>query len=246
MYSEQKYSTDLTEEVIACNRDALLGIVAWLFTMLGLTEGSTTTLPRMPRPLHRAILRVLVPAEAALRRLIVLAAQGLTVTLKPAASRLNCPPKHGSTSKRRVSPPPFQLLDPKQRSPRLPRRPVRAEPRIRVFDVDPRICALPEWRPRPKPKLPPDGLVDPKRLCRRLEALKRALADIPHQARRLARWRARQEQKQASTPTPTPKPLSPLREGPPPGYHKRRRHEVDDILAECHDLALYALNPDTS
>jgi hypothetical protein len=74
------------------------------------------------------------------------------------------------------------------------------------------------------------------------------LANIPHQAKRLARWRARQEQKQASTSTapPTPKPLSPLREGLPPGYRKRWQHEVDDILAECHDLARLALAPDTS
>jgi hypothetical protein len=78
--------------------------------------------------------------------------------------------------------------------------------------------------------------------------LQRALANIPHQAKRLARWRARQEQKQASTSTapPTSKPLSPLREGLPPGYRKRWQHEVDDILAECHDLACLALAPDTS
>jgi hypothetical protein len=76
--------------------------------------------------------------------------------------------------------------------------------------------------------------------------LQRALANIPHQAKRLARWRARQEQKQASTSTSTLKPLSPLREGPPPGYRKRWQHEVDDILAECHDLACLALAPDTS
>jgi hypothetical protein len=83
-------------------------------------------------------------------------------------------------------------------------------------------------------------------LCRRLEALKRALQDIPRQAKRLARWRARQEQKQPSTSTPTLKPLSPLREGLPPGYRKKPQHEVDDILAECHDLARLALAPDTS
>jgi hypothetical protein len=251
MFEEQKHGIDLTEEAIATNRDALLGIVAWLFSVLGLTEGSTRALPRMPRPLHRALLQVLVPAESALRRLIVLAAQGLTVTLKPASSsRPSPPPQRGSstgTSKGRGSPPVFQLLDPQKRV-RRPRRRRRPEPRILFIDHDPRICALPEWRPKPKPKPEPDGMIDPKRLCRRLEALKRALANIPHQAKRLARWRARQEQKQAATPTATPttKPLSPLREGPPPGYRKRWQHEVDDILAECHDLALLALAPDTS
>jgi hypothetical protein len=241
MYSEHKHSIDLTEEAIATNRDALLGIVAWLFTMLGLEERSNRALPRMPRPLHRALLRVLVPAESALRRLIVFAAQGLTVTLKPASSaHPRLPPQRGGTGKGRASPPPFQLLDPKTRSPRPPRRRKRAEPRITFIPHDPRICALPEWQPKPKPKPVPDGLVDPKRLCRRLAALQRALANIPRQAKRLARWRARQEQKQ---PLRT---ISPLRPGPPPGYRKRWQHEVDDILAECHDLACLALAPDTS
>jgi hypothetical protein len=248
MYDEQKHTIDLTEEAIATNRDALLGIVAWLFTMLGLEERRTTTLPRMPRPLHRALLKVLVPAEAALRRLIVFAAQGLTVTLKPLSSRSNPPPQRGRTAKGRVSPPPFQLVDPKQRAghPRRPKPRPRAEPRLSVFDRDGFLVCSSD-APRPKPKRPkPDGLIDPKRLCRRLEALKRALANIPRQAKRLARWRARQEQKQASTSTPTLKPLSPLREGLPPGYRKKPQHEVDDILAECHDLACLALAPDTS
>jgi hypothetical protein len=249
MYDEQKHPIDLTEEAIATNRDALLGIVAWLFTMLGLEERSNRALPRMPRPLHRALLRVLVPAEAALRRLIVFAAQGLTVTLKPASSaHPRLPPQRGRTEKGRMSPPVFPLVDPKQRAghPRRPKARPRAEPRLSVFDRDGFLVCSSD-APRPKPRRPkPDGLIDPKRLCRRLEALKRALQDIPRQAKRLARWRARQEQKQASTSTPTLKPLSPLREGPPPGYRKKRQHEVDDILAECHDLACLALAPDTS
>jgi hypothetical protein len=224
-------------EAIERNREALTAIVAALFAMLGL--GSGGSLPRMPRAVHRAVLRLLTPAEAALRRLIVIAARGLTVT--PARSR---PKSQARRAKKgRASPPPFRLVDPPKREARPRRkRPVRAEPRIRVLDYDPRICALPEWRPKPKPKPVPDGCVDPKRLCRRLEALKLALTDIPRQARRLARWRARQEQ----NPTPTPTSVSPLRQGLPPGTRKRPQHEVDDILVECHDLALYALAPDTS
>jgi hypothetical protein len=235
------YQDDIVDwtEAIERNRAALLGILAWLVSMLGLERGQS--LPRMPRPLHRAVLRVLTPAKAALRRLIVIAAQGLAVTLKPASSRSKSQTRR--SEKGRASPPPFRLTDPQKREARPRRRlPIRAEPRIRVLDYDPRICALPEWRPKPRPKPVPDGLVDPKRLCRRLEALKRALADIPRQAKRLARWRARQETRQL----PTPKPISPLRQGLPPGTRKRPQHEVDDILAECHDLALYAMAPDTS
>jgi hypothetical protein len=244
IFGEQKHSVDLTEEAIATNRDALLGILAWLVSMLGLEAGKV--LPRMPRALYRAVLQVLVPAESALRRLIVFAAQGLTVTLEPSSPRA-VSQEHGRR-RGRVSPPVFALFDPVHRT-RRPRHSMarpRAEPRLSVFDhYGHLVCSSTAPRPKPKPPKPePDGLINPKRLCRRLEALQRALQDIPRQAKRLARWRARQEKTQPSTPTS--KPLSPLREGPPPGYRKKRQHEVDDILAECHDLARLALAPDTS
>ena len=67
------------------NSEALKGIVAELFAMLGLAGEATVS--RIPQPLHRAVLRVLRPAESAVRRLIIIAARGLVVKLKPAASR---------------------------------------------------------------------------------------------------------------------------------------------------------------
>ena len=63
------------------NSEALKGIVAALFAMLGL-EGEAVV-GRIPQPLHRAVLRVLRPAESAVRRLIVIAARGLVVKLVP-------------------------------------------------------------------------------------------------------------------------------------------------------------------
>ena len=56
------------------NSEALKGIIAALFAMLGL-DGDAVS--RIPRSLHRAVLRVLRPAESAVRRLIVIAARGL-------------------------------------------------------------------------------------------------------------------------------------------------------------------------
>jgi hypothetical protein len=41
----------------------------------------------LPRHLHRAVLRLLRPAEAAVRRLIIVAARGLVVPLPPARPR---------------------------------------------------------------------------------------------------------------------------------------------------------------
>ncbi len=66
------------------NSEALAGIVETLFAMLGLVA-LTDTVSRLPWPTYRAVLRVLRPAESALRRLIVVAARDLVV--KPAVSR---------------------------------------------------------------------------------------------------------------------------------------------------------------
>ena len=63
------------------NSEALNGIVGALFAMLGLA--GEATVGRIPQPLHRAVLRVLRPAESAVRRLIVIAARGLVVKLTP-------------------------------------------------------------------------------------------------------------------------------------------------------------------
>jgi hypothetical protein len=72
--------------------------------------------------------------------------------------------------------------------------------------------------------------------------LKLALDDIPRQAKRLVRWQARR-----SRPDIYPPKFSvPLRPGRPPGYRAKRSHDIDDILNECHDLALIAQKPDTS
>ena len=63
------------------NSEALKGIVADLFAMLELA--GLATVARLPRSLHSAVLRVLRPAESAVRRLIVIAARGLVVKLAP-------------------------------------------------------------------------------------------------------------------------------------------------------------------
>jgi hypothetical protein len=86
----------------------------------------------------------------------------------------------------------------------------------------------------------PDGAVSARRVLCRLSAIKAALEDLPGQAKRLARWRARREQ-MAFT-----RFQSPLRPGRPPGFRSRPRHEVDHALAECHRLAYAVTRGDTS
>ena len=120
---------------------------------------------------------------------------------------------------------------------------MRVLPRIHVFGGDPRVAAL--WaapQPATAPVPSPDGLVNAERLSRRLLALKLALDDLPRQAVRLARWKLRRE----TMPSAEFKFKSPLRPGPPPGHRKKKVHEIDEILAECHGLARYAMEPDTS
>jgi len=142
------------------NRLPLLRIVAVLFGMIGL--GPAAHADRIARPLHRAVLALLRPAEAAVRRLIVVAARGMVV--KP---RAHHPARAGRIissrkAQGRVS---FQLFDPRRvltsGHGRRDAAPL-CEPRIRFIDVtfDPRI---PLFRP-----------------------VQRVEADEPY-----ARWRAR-------------------------------------------------------
>jgi hypothetical protein len=186
------------------------------------------------------VLRVLRPAESAMRRLIVIAARGLVVKLAPSRAMPAGPIGKGGGRSR----PSFQLFDPRKNFAELRqhgRRPTRLSPRIHFFGSDPRVAAL--WPVRPpaaEPPPPPDGLVNAARLSRRLQALKLALEDLPRQARRLARWRLRREN------APSPKFRSPLRPGHPPGYRRKPVHEVDEVLIECHGLACDAMRPDTS
>ena len=220
------------------NSEALKGIVEALFAMLGLDGDATVA--RIPRSVHSAVLRVLQPAESAMRRLVVIAARGLVVKLAPSRPMPAGPiGQVGQGGRLRPS---FQLFDPRKNFAALRRRrPARIAPRIHFFGSDPTVAAL--WAARPPaadPVSPPDGLVNAEPLTRRLQALKVALEDLPRQARRLARWRVRREKMQS------PKFKSPLRPGHPPGYRRKPVHEVDEVLIECHGLACDAMKPDTS
>ncbi len=217
------------------NSEALKGIVEGLFAMLGLAGEATVS--RIPQPLHRAVLRVLWPAESAVRRLIIIAARGLVVKL-PASRPISRPMPAGPIKKGGPSRPSFQLFDTRKNFARKRRRrPARNPPRIHFFPYD---TLRPAHPPAASPAPPPDGLVGAERLTRRLQALKLALEDLPRQARRLVRWRVRREN------MPSPKFRSPLRPGPPPGHRRKPVHQIDEVLTECHWLAWNAMKPDTS
>src|SRR6185503_12554804 len=109
--------------------------------MLGLA--GDVAVMRIPQPLHRAVLRVLRPAESAVRRLIIIAARGLVV--KPAPSRPM--PKGQMIGKggkgEGNSPPSFQLFDPRKNFTRTRRkRFTRNPPRIHILGNDPTVEGL--------------------------------------------------------------------------------------------------------
>jgi len=242
--------------------------------------------PTLPRHLWRAILRLLRPAEAAARRLIIAAARGIVVSLPPPRepkpkpvppeqflrslglavrmtpaeiARAAAAARRAAAAARRVSAPArprrlsLPLLDPLRHPARKAARhvPAHALPRIMLPGV-----IEPFSLPRPPSA---DDAVSAARLCQRLAALVAALDDLPGEALRFARWKARRD-------LGLTRRLSPLRPGRPPGGRltrfdpaahdaagtqgkraSRKIREVDEILAHAHSLALYALdNPDTS
>ena len=218
-------------------RQPLIAIVASLYAMIELAEGGM--IDRLRRPLHRAVLAILRPAESALRRLIVMMAHGLKA--KPKVSRPA--PKglaNAGKGKGRRS---FALFD------RRVRYDLGRGRRARGPKVEPHVWSLDDFlqgrphfcpRPEPAPSLKPDDSVSAASLCRRLDAARRALLNLRRQAERYARWRDKPLEQRR------PKLMSPLRPGPPPSLSRTSSHEVHEILRDCHALAHSLPKPDTS
>ncbi len=222
--------------VINSNRDRLLQIIAALLAFAGLTDGKIAMLPRH---VHHTILLVLRPAESAVRRLIIIAAQGLM--LKARASRPFPAGIQIVPAPSAVQTPAFCLIDPLKRfSPEELEDSDGLLPRISLPGVfDPVF-------PAPQPVLSADELLNAAPILHRLAALQRALNNLPREARRLARWQARQGLSlQRNAPFKLQR-LSPFRPGLPPGYRKHHLHPVDAVLGDCHYFALEACAADTS
>ena len=249
------------------NRERLLGAVLALFTVIGLVEGGMVE--RLSGPLYRKVLRQVRSAEAAVRRLIIVAARNIKVEPRPKrpmpkgvyrSRKGTFQSKSGSgqseskaKGERKSRPPSFPLCDPQRRSdwgrPRRRRRKYNGpEPRIRVLDYDPRIPRFlrgpdPTYAPAPvveKKVAVRDGMISAKRLCRRLFALMRALMNIEREAKRYARFRDQPVEERR------PKRERALRYGRPPGWRIKPIHDIDQILKDCHWLVGELPEPDTS
>jgi len=233
------------ERVIERNGAALRVILAGLVAMAGLDRVDRV----LTRHLRNAVLRLLRPAEAAARRLIVVAARDVTVTPGPFRPRKKSGPPIARFScqtgvilprgirldarPRGRRPHALPLIDP---LPRLrPRRPPRLRgclPRVSVPGVMP-LSPLKPW-------FPPDPLdeVDGTRLGERFAALGAALADLQGQAVRFARWRARRDRARLMGRRHR---LTPLRPGRVWGIRRpgsaRPEHAVDGVARDCHFFA---------
>ncbi|MBO6718357.1 MAG: hypothetical protein JJ913_10415 [Rhizobiaceae bacterium] len=219
------------------NREALSRILAALIALVGLPEhepaGGQQTLPRH---LHAQALRILRAAESAIRRLVVIAAR--EAQPRPAGARPDFAALRNRNEPAGANAriPAFPLLDPLKRYSFEPPRP--------ASKFMPRICVVGITEPAPIPEKPvasPDDAVDATGLYRRLLSSRRALANLPREARRLARWYRRNRLKLIQSQGRGR--ASPLRMGRPPGGRKRSIHLVDDTLRECQALALDALDP---
>jgi hypothetical protein len=230
------YSThQIWTAALARNRAALSVIVAQLWALLEVFGGADAV--RLPRSVHSSVLRVLRPAESAVRRLIVIAARDVIAPV-PKPPGLATVAKRG-TSRQPPSRMSFKLIDPRKRFQVQRVIYTTQTPRISIIAPDAPfapIFAQPPSLDRVPLPCSADRPISARRLCLRLKALTSALDDVPHQAKRLALWQFKR-----ATEVP-PKFSSPLRPGKPPGYRRRSDHEVDDILSECHSYAMGVLN----
>ena len=241
-------------------------------------EVETGERPTLSRRLHRAILRQLRPLESATRRLIIVAARDLPVPALPpsrprksepdlkaahaplrslglavvlssadiarAAAEKRAAEKRAAARANRAGHPfVLPLADPRKRFGKRRRYvPAHAAPRIIFFDG-----SIPHKLPPPPG---PHDQIDATRLALRLAGIGRALADLPAQAQRYVRWKARHSQ----FPSPLRgggssriRRISPLRPGRAPGWRQRSKDEINEILADMQYVAREVLRaPDTS
>ena len=207
------------------HRGALWRLLGMLVAMLGPAADG-----RASRGAYLGLLRVLRPAESAVRRLVVMAARGMSAPrLVPRAGAM---PDFLALRQKPTAPRArFALIDPRKRFAELTatRSPCRA-PRLSMPGIDdPVFAATAEEK------------VDTARVRARLSSLRDVLSDVPKTAWRLVRMQARAALRKRWI-------LSPLRPGWPPGHRAAGTHPVDGVLADCHALAFHALHgpPDTS
>jgi hypothetical protein len=219
------------KRAIEINKAALTRIVAALVALLAAQGG----IKRLPLPVYQALARVLHPAESAVRRLILVAARKMVIPPLPVRAMPQGLVIAGKGTGRVA----FQLFDSRKTfSDEEPEASDISGPYIRIIgDASPRSQFLALFA-RPTDEYTSEA--ETLRLTGRLGAVERALANLDHEAKRMARWRARRAAMK------NPKFTTPIRPGAPPGLRKQSKDQIDSILRECHGLAWDVLTEDTS
>jgi hypothetical protein len=205
---------------ISKNRERLLAIVAALVALLGLTRGGRLT--TLPYDLYHKALAILRPAEAAVRRLIVMAAQDLAASA-PRKLRTDAPNFASFAPSHEGRVPAFNLIEP-----------------LKNFNDDETVSFFVPHASGDSMNFQTGKLcssVPAVNLGLRLLALKNALDSLPTQAKRLARWYAVRD---LALKQNHPHRLSPMRPGLPPAWRDRHRDPVHETLHDCHSLSLLA------
>ena len=210
--------------VITRNRTALLTIIVALMGVLGVVGGGRLT--TLPYFLYHRALAIIRPAESAVRRLIVIVAHEMALRgIKLHAARRDGLDEFLFSLRPsvRLEPaiPAFNLIDP-----------------LKLFGRDAPDCdEFGDGFEGHDSETQNHTPIAAASLHARLLALKHALDNLPRQAKRLARW---YEQRDLAYAQNLPHRFSSLRPGYPPASKRRRTDEIDEVLHECHTLAMYA------
>jgi hypothetical protein len=228
------------ELAIRRNRDQLRQIILALFALAGMRVGGS--LFTLRRDVFSAIMLVLRPAESAVRRLIVIAAHGLAPSLAINRKPDGWPdlPTRGGPEAGETRGSPWQVGG-ADRGGREGRKAFKLFDPLKSFDPESIWDNEPVWESFLGPSDPTihytsidETPLEATHIGQRLNALIRALDNLPAQARRLVRWQIKRD---AALKACRPTRISPMRPGLPPGWRRRRIHEIDEVLRECHGLA---------
>jgi hypothetical protein len=226
------------QRAITRNREALTAIIMALINSLGVAgltsplrgeavrrTGEGASAYSLPIHIYTRALAIIRPAESAVRRLIMIAALQLAQNKFRARLTRACYPNFASFAQSKADHvPTFNLIDPLKSF-------GEETPDFEVLGTNYHQSLESHDAPSTTTR------ITAITLGRRLLALKHALDTLPKQAKRLARWYA---QRDAALQNLSPHRLSPLRPGTPVGLPRRKRSEVQDVLLECHLLAIYA------
>jgi hypothetical protein len=239
---------NLTGEV-EHNREKFIPIIARLFKLSRIAPGERPELDRdvhagvfnisLPLYVYAKVMEMLVPAEAALRRLIIMVAHGLDFT--PPAFRIPAPrkdiaaPQGASGAPAPAAAPPvpaipaFQMFDP-----------------IKTFEDYYRAEITGIARPFPGAFAPARGECEPVSaisLWRRVNALSEAFNDLPGMARRYLTWKARSRRRSKHNLPSRPGRACILRPLYLRGFTRRPKMDVHTLLRECNIWAQEILSP---